>query len=702
MRQQVQSARDECFRICLQNMRFASCTQDDINFLKTLIVNPKAAGQDYFNRAKFRSAAVITSLNSQKDRINELGLQKFAKDNSAELHHFYSTDSVIPPGNNSMGKKKKYVNAKIMGPKFQEKLWGLPPSASKERVAAKLSLCKGMPVMICNNDATELCITRGQDGTVWGWDAASLPDGKETLKTLFIKLNKPPRNVQFPGLPMNVVPIPTANHGPLSMRMPSGDFVSLKRWQVPALPFFAMTDYASQGKTRITNIVDLGRSRNHQAVYTALSRSASVDGTAILQSFDASKITRGISGYLRQEFRELEILNKMTELRYEGSIDENSISELRNPTLMNYYRLKQTNADLSISWHQALELNTVETEINPDTTGVLWNIAENKKAHEEHAKKLEKEKAEKQKKRMANQELAAAHQHTQKKVKIQQISSSKPKNKSGRMTTQPIIGPKWDSVNWSCAYDSLLFILYNTWCEKQTTVPNEWMGISPYMKMVVGDFSKSRDINLTRNKLRKKFYEDNTVNFPLGNKATDIQSVVEHLLGIVLNDDNNITTAECEKCSHTSNLAFFNLSNFILLSRPRTGYPRSIQGQIEIRIRKNCLCDGCKLRGRKSFLNHPDFSGTPPPFIFFPLQYNIETNSRLIITPGHIEYELKGIIYLQSNHFTARFIDKARSTWFHDGIAGMQGVPDSFSGSLDEFLRFKAGNTPAIAFYARS
>ncbi|KDR86186.1 hypothetical protein GALMADRAFT_52619 [Galerina marginata CBS 339.88] len=588
-----------------------------------------------------------------------------------------------------------------MGQKFQEKLWSLPPSASKERVASKLSLCQGMPVMICNNDATELCITRGQDGTVWGWDAASLPDGKETLKTLFIKLTKPPRNVQFPGLPMNVVPIPTAHHGPLSMRMPNGDFVSLKRWQVPALPFFAMTDYASQGKTRLTNIVDLGRSKNHQAVYTALSRSASVDGTAILQSFDSSKITRGISGYLRQEFRELEILNKMTKLRYEGSIDQNSVSELRNPTLKTYYELKKTNPDLSITWHEALDVSSEQTNFAQDTTGVLWSITKNKKAHEEHALKIEKEKAEKQKKRIANRELSSGQQKAHKKPKTQKIVAKKPKRDHRETPRQTILGPKWDNVDWSCAYDALIFILYNTWCEKRTAVPNEWMGVSRYMKMLIGDFSNSTDINLTRNKLRKRFYEDNSVDFPLGQRSTDIQSVVEHLLGLTHGDDDNITTVVCEKCSYASNLAFFNLSKFVILSRPRPGYPRSIQGQIDIRIKKSCLCDNCRLQNRKSFLSHPEFLETPPPFIFFPLEYNFETNTRILIAPGHIEYELKGLIYLQSNHFTARFIDKNNSTWYHDGIAGMQGIPESFLGSLEGFLKLKAGNTPAVAFYAR-
>lgn len=45
---------------------------------------------------------------------------------------------------------------------------------------------------------------------------------------------------------------------------------------------------------------------------------ASSEGILIVQGMDTSKITKGISGFLRQEFRELEILNEITKLRYEG------------------------------------------------------------------------------------------------------------------------------------------------------------------------------------------------------------------------------------------------------------------------------------------------------------------------------------------------------------------------------------------------
>ena len=77
-----------------------------------------------------------------------------------------------------------------------------------------------------------------------------------------------------------------------------------------------MTDFASQGKTRPFNVSDLNNLSTHQAYYTALSRSATAKGTLIVQGFDGRKITGGCSGALRQEFRELELLDDITNLQY--------------------------------------------------------------------------------------------------------------------------------------------------------------------------------------------------------------------------------------------------------------------------------------------------------------------------------------------------------------------------------------------------
>jgi hypothetical protein len=63
--------------------------------------------------------------------------------------------------------------------------------------------------------------------------------------------------------------------------------------------------------------------------YTALSRSASAAGTIIVQGFDPSKITRGCSGYLRQEFREHEILDDITRLRLRVLVPQTHLYNLR-------------------------------------------------------------------------------------------------------------------------------------------------------------------------------------------------------------------------------------------------------------------------------------------------------------------------------------------------------------------------------------
>ncbi|KDR77396.1 hypothetical protein GALMADRAFT_45819, partial [Galerina marginata CBS 339.88] len=81
-----------------------------------------------------------------------------------------------------------------------------------------------------------------------------------------------------------------------------------------------MTDYASQEKTRPFNVVHLNSCFSHMSYYTCLSRSASAAGTIIMQGFEPSVITRGCSGYLRQEFREHEILDDITKLRYEQTL----------------------------------------------------------------------------------------------------------------------------------------------------------------------------------------------------------------------------------------------------------------------------------------------------------------------------------------------------------------------------------------------
>jgi hypothetical protein len=125
------------------------------------------------------------------------------------------------------------------------------------------------------------------------------------LYTLFVKLTDPPQTVNIDGLPENIVPLVRSSTG-IECFLPDDTAISISRSQVEVILNFAITDYACQGKTHLFNIADLFNCRSHQSYYTALSCSASADGTLILQGFDAKKITGGASAALRQEFRNLE------------------------------------------------------------------------------------------------------------------------------------------------------------------------------------------------------------------------------------------------------------------------------------------------------------------------------------------------------------------------------------------------------------
>src|SRR6202047_3667058 len=89
---------------------------------------------------------------------------------------------------------------------LQKIIWNLPHSATNH-FPDKLSLCIGMPVMIRNNDATELCITKGQEGHVVGWKSGIGSRGQLILETLYVKLDRPAKNINIEGLPENVVPL---------------------------------------------------------------------------------------------------------------------------------------------------------------------------------------------------------------------------------------------------------------------------------------------------------------------------------------------------------------------------------------------------------------------------------------------------------------------------------------------------------------
>ncbi|KDR75355.1 hypothetical protein GALMADRAFT_42954, partial [Galerina marginata CBS 339.88] len=347
MRQTVATEEDCKLRLALENMRYRACTAEDVAFLRSRIAGT-GPGQPDLSLPKYRHESIITAWNDQKDEINHLGAIKFAFDTGQELKTFYSIDEPVVPKvkrkNKPLKKSKsrkdrKKFYLKNISPLVQSRLWDLPPSTNDQHIPGKVSICLGMPVMIRYNEATELCMTRGQEGTVAGWESSIGPCGKPVLDVVFVLLKKPPQEVQFEHLPLNVVPL-TMSPTAIYIRFDSGWSTPITRNQVQFLPNFAMTDYSSQGKTRPVNIVNIANCPNHQSFYTCLSRSSCAMDTIILQNFNSDKITGKASGWLRQEFRDLELLDYITNLKFKNQLPLGIQSDTRRSTLKAFRQWK--------------------------------------------------------------------------------------------------------------------------------------------------------------------------------------------------------------------------------------------------------------------------------------------------------------------------------------------------------------------------
>src|ERR1700726_189245 len=323
----------------------------------------------------------------RKTESMSLGVYIFAAETGQTLTHFYSIDRFGSPPDaaekRSRGRKSKAASKHMSNEislTLQKIIWNLPHSATNH-FPGKLSLCIGMPVIIRNNNATELCITKGQEGHVVGWQAGRGIHGQHVLDTLFIKLDKPAKTVKIDGLPENVVPI-TRGSKNIECTFSSDLKEYIHRSQVWVLLNFSMTDYTSQGKTRPKNPVDLSNCRSHQSYYTCLSRSATANGTVIVQSFSPRLITCGASGYLRQEFRELELLDEIRMLIYEGNIPDNIQGKFRNPLIRAYQKWKGTDYVPPLT-HPALKWSVRDPmPLLSVVTDAPWQIIDKKKKKE--------------------------------------------------------------------------------------------------------------------------------------------------------------------------------------------------------------------------------------------------------------------------------------------------------------------------------
>ncbi|KIK52761.1 hypothetical protein GYMLUDRAFT_64031 [Collybiopsis luxurians FD-317 M1] len=511
-------------------MRYKSCDSLDLKFLQSRRAKENGVGPNLSSPA-FRHAPIICGTNILKDATNDLGVQRFATDTNQILQSFYSVDTLCKSQNKDESSRKISKHSKILRPTaltntLKEILWNSPPSSAKELIGGQLDICLGMPVIIKYNFATELCITNGQEAVVAGWDSSKITDDKSKLDTLYVRLTNPPQPIQLPHLPPNVVPIPSRKHHTY-FTLPSGWMLSLYREQVDVLPFFALTDYASQGKTRPVNVVETTSLSSCQSYYTALSRSSNAQHTAIIGEINSDLITGGLGsqGWLRQEFRHLEVLDEITRLRYNGKLPSFIKGDRRSSLI-----------DSWLAWRGKNYIPVVDPALSWVSDDILCGL---------------------------NFESNAP---SKPKKSSKQNKLNPPKRSKNVLEN---CGLAWDGPNYSCAYDSIItslnvLSLLNPSCHQQMSDNS-----APILKELCNSFNLVHQHRATLHNVHEKFRDWISEMYP--NKFPrygQIGTVYDEVLNVILAHTNSVFLKQrlCTFCgyigaSQESNIPHFYANN---------------------------------------------------------------------------------------------------------------------------------------------
>ncbi|KZV60468.1 hypothetical protein PENSPDRAFT_594049, partial [Peniophora sp. CONT] len=160
-----------------------------------------------------------------------------------------------------------------------------------------------------------------------------------------------------------------------------------------------------------------------------------------------AKLSGGLSGYLRQEFRELELLNEITRLRWEGKLKPNVGGNTRSTLLKSYLRVYgQKHCPQHVHNHLKWgDQDPLKVDYDDDNDFV-WKEVGAASSGKNHAEKDTNPR----KRKWA--ETASGN-------KMDISRPAQKKQKTARI--EPFRGLIWDSETQSCAYDSALTIFLN-------------------------------------------------------------------------------------------------------------------------------------------------------------------------------------------------------------------------------------------------
>jgi len=406
-----------------------------------------------------------------------------------------------------------------------------------------------------------------------------------------------------------------------------------------------------------------------------------VAGTLILNTIHQGKITGGASGALRQEFRELELLDDITVLTFENKLPRKvTTGDCRN-TLINAFRkykgneyipstlhraLQWSKSDPFLEWQENVDWQMVDPKsdspkVDPGTVDDARLPSTPKKQTNAHIIPTQKCKS-------SYTCPASIDRCPLKKVKFDHLTTD-PSNEAVQLNIP--LGTQWQTN--SCAYDAVLAILFNIWRECPAATTTAWQEVQcDLLDTLVQSFhthssiqvasASSRQFSLEqiRDFLRRHMARISD-QFAFSRYAS-VHCIMEQLLktawpvtaaDILCPNGHDIDRNSSPTCS----------CQMIVFRCPGM----SLQEYVDnFTVSLTSKCSTCNV----NFLRSTTFVHTPA-LLAFDLGRNVPSLDpvlQITCTNSRIPYNLRGVVYFSDEHFTARVITNAGTVWFHDGM----------------------------------
>ncbi|KDR70822.1 hypothetical protein GALMADRAFT_48800, partial [Galerina marginata CBS 339.88] len=443
---------------------------------------------------------------------------------------------------------------------------------------------------------------------------------------------------------------------------------------------FSMTDYASQGKTREKNLVDVSNCQNHQSYYTCLSRSACAADTIILKGFDPSKIIGHASGWLRQEFRELELMDYITYLKFKGELPAEIQRHTRRETIKAFMSWKGPGF-VPDKMHDAIRWSSDKPFERADTIFSEWKILQKRKKPTSESSSLFRPNV------LPSLKLKRKASATDLINKTDRIKRSKTKGTEYVVSVSSPFGPQvqnevpyyhtpigliWDGQNYSCAYDTLFTIIHHIWSLDPHTWNDRLQHMTDFTAALVNGFEQHAHglctFESTRDRVRSMLYESSPASFPYGPSLISIYDLACEVLRTPHVSTERIKI--CRNCQWTDN-APVSTNRTCIIS---IGYTECQSWFNDCLEHTNYQCRNCSTR---NIAFRVELNITPP-IIFIDLRSpatEVEISQEFAINSreGRVNFVLRGVVYYGDNHFTCRLVF-GENSWFHDGITTKRNV----------------------------